>query len=202
MPPEAEKGQAKPAAAPAGEKEAAAGAGGMNKILLGAVAVLGLWGAAAPFLFKGGGDHPPEDAAPAKPPAGADREADDPVPGPQILIPEMTFPMRSSREPEYPAFKIEAVLVLRGGGAVQDEEAAKRAADIEAAVEKSIPWIQGRIHDIIFRIPIEERDQILYEGGARQFEKELKDLVNQRFKGAFGEDVVKDVWLSTRRPVY
>ncbi len=204
----------KPDEKPAADAKPAAGG---SKMMLIVVGVLALWGVAAPFLFKGGGEHskggkPDEHAAenPDAHPDGHDMPAKDPgtkdpAVGALLEVPEMTFPMQSPRESAYPAFKIAAVIVLKGTPqkeGKEDEEAKKREEEVKGAVEKSIPWVMEIVHGIIYRIPPGDRDQILYEDGAKRLADELKEIINKRFRPQFGEDVVKEVWLPTRRPVY
>lgn len=208
-----EKAPAKPAETPAAEAKPAAGGSKMMLVIVGVVALL--LGVGVSFLFKGGGEHPEGDKPADHPADGPDGPADghggakapgqDPVPGASIEVPEMTFPMQSPRESAYPAFKISAVIVLKGvpkKDGHEDEEAKKRSDEVKLAVESSVPWVMEVVHDIIYRIPPADRDQILYEDGAKRLADELKEIVNKRFRPQFGEDVVKEVWLPTRRPVY
>lgn len=176
------------------------GASQTNRLLFIAVAVLAVWGGVSPFLFKGGGEKPekPPDGGSAAPSEGSG----DVVPGKQIGIPEVTVPMKSPRESEYPALKLAAVLVLRPAPKDPDEKMRARQAEMERAIEDSAPWIQEQVYTILYQIPPEDRGQLLYEAGGRNFQDRLKEIVNRRFRPRFGEDVVREVWLPVRRPAY
>ena len=50
------------------------------------------------------------------------------------------------------------------------------------------------ITDTVFRTPSVERDRLLLEHEASQFAGQIKDVVNKRFHGRFGMDVVQEVW--------
>lgn len=189
------------AAPPAGEAPAAAGGKkGLLWIVLGGVGLVAVIVVAV--VLMGGKDHKEGEGNGGGGSGSGARELkpEDAIPGKQVKIPDMVFPMSSEREKDFMAFQLSVVLVLRKPARLDDEEVMKRQLEIEDAVEKHVPWIQQEISNMVFRYPMEERDRLLQDVGAQQFAEELKGIVNKKFK-QFGVDVVKDVWVPIRRPV-